>query len=186
MITRTSDRGKAFPGGAVIFPRNCIKVLRNRPITSDHKVVNRWFDGRRILIGDAAHLLPPFGGLGIACGLQDAHQLAWRLAIIEHTPKIRQEKMKSLLDLWMAERRHMLDRAASFTMANGKLCTEPESMAFYIYRHVEKLVKTVPGVSRMLTPPDLGGKGSKASPMASSLHSSRAVARCRKFGFGIQ
>jgi len=35
------------------------------------------------LIGDAAHRFPPTGGLGLNTGLQDAHNLAWKIAMVE-------------------------------------------------------------------------------------------------------
>ncbi|KAL2866514.1 putative monooxygenase [Aspergillus lucknowensis] len=69
----------------VTFPRDCIEVLRCRAFKFSHRVVNRWFAKRTILIGDAAHVFPPFGGQGVACGVQDAVGLAWRLAILTTT-----------------------------------------------------------------------------------------------------
>jgi 2-polyprenyl-6-methoxyphenol hydroxylase-like FAD-dependent oxidoreductase len=47
-----------------------------------HRVVSRLAEGRRFLLGDAGHLSSPFGGEGLNSGLQDAHDIAWKLALV--------------------------------------------------------------------------------------------------------
>ena len=42
----------------------------------------RFQDGRIFLAGDAAHSMPPTGGFGGNTGVQDAHNLAWKLALV--------------------------------------------------------------------------------------------------------
>src|SRR6516162_2189616 len=44
-------------------------------------VADRFQDGRVFLAGDAAHVVPPNGGFGGNTGVQDAHNLAWKLAL---------------------------------------------------------------------------------------------------------
>jgi 2-polyprenyl-6-methoxyphenol hydroxylase-like FAD-dependent oxidoreductase len=44
-------------------------------------VADRFQDGRVFLAGDAAHVVPPNGGYGGNTGIQDAHNLAWKLAL---------------------------------------------------------------------------------------------------------
>ncbi|MCG5218871.1 FAD-dependent monooxygenase [Streptosporangium soli] len=55
--------------------------------------------GRVFLAGDAAHVMPPVSGFGASTGLQDAHNLAWKLAYT-----IRGIAGPGLLDSYQAER----------------------------------------------------------------------------------
>jgi 2-polyprenyl-6-methoxyphenol hydroxylase-like FAD-dependent oxidoreductase len=48
--------------------------------TSD--VARRFGAGRVFIAGDAAHLMPPNGGYGGNTGIHDAHNLAWKLALV--------------------------------------------------------------------------------------------------------
>ena len=59
----------------------------------------RYADGRIFLAGDAAHVVPPNGGFGGNTGVQDAHNLAWKLAAV-----LQGEARPALLDSYEAER----------------------------------------------------------------------------------
>jgi len=69
--------------------------------------VERFRAGRVFLAGDAAHIHSPVGGQGMNTGIQDAHNLAWKLALV-----IKRQTPLSLLDSYTAERepvaRHVL------------------------------------------------------------------------------
>ncbi|MGI5282714.1 FAD-dependent oxidoreductase [Nonomuraea polychroma] len=63
-------------------------------------VATRFQEGRVFLVGDAAHVMPPSGGFGGNTGIQDAHNLAWKLAeVLEGTAG------PALLDTYDEERR---------------------------------------------------------------------------------
>jgi len=62
-----------------------IEVLDVKSWTMDATVADVVIDDERapqiILAGDAMHAFPPAGGFGMNTGIQDAHNLAWKLAI---------------------------------------------------------------------------------------------------------
>jgi 2-polyprenyl-6-methoxyphenol hydroxylase-like FAD-dependent oxidoreductase len=47
-----------------------------------HRRAQRFRDGRSFLLGDAAHVHSPVGAQGMNTGLQDAYNLAWKLALV--------------------------------------------------------------------------------------------------------
>lgn len=47
-----------------------------------HRAVNNFREGRIFLVGDSAHIHSPAGGQGMNTGLQDAHNLAWKMAFV--------------------------------------------------------------------------------------------------------
>jgi 3-(3-hydroxy-phenyl)propionate hydroxylase len=75
-------------------------VVRAACYVFNRRVAGRWRSGRMFLLGDAAHLMPPFMGQGLVSGLRDAANLAWKLACVVHG-----QAGDSLLDTYEQERR---------------------------------------------------------------------------------
>jgi len=59
-------------------------VLGISPWIMACQVADRFREGDVFLVGDAAHRLPPTGGLGMNTGIQDVENLAWKLAAVVH------------------------------------------------------------------------------------------------------
>jgi putative polyketide hydroxylase len=59
-----------------------VHILGIAPWTSAARVADRFADGRVFLVGDAAQEMPPAGGFGMNVGIQEAHNLAWKLAAV--------------------------------------------------------------------------------------------------------
>ncbi|MGE5291597.1 MAG: bifunctional 3-(3-hydroxy-phenyl)propionate/3-hydroxycinnamic acid hydroxylase [Micromonosporaceae bacterium] len=59
-----------------------LEIIRSATYTFRARMASRFQAGRMFLLGDAAHLTPPFIGQGLAAGLRDADNLAWKIAYV--------------------------------------------------------------------------------------------------------
>jgi putative polyketide hydroxylase len=59
-----------------------VKILGVAPWTASAHVAEQYAHGRIFLAGDAAHEMPPTGGFGLNTGVQDVHNLVWKLAAV--------------------------------------------------------------------------------------------------------
>jgi 3-(3-hydroxy-phenyl)propionate hydroxylase len=57
-----------------------LEIIRSATYTFRARLASRFQTGRVFLLGDAAHLTPPFIGQGLGAGLRDADNLAWKIA----------------------------------------------------------------------------------------------------------
>ena len=91
------------------------------PWQSCADVAERFQPGPRFLAGDAAHVMPPYGGFGGNTGIADAHNLAWKLALV-----VLGEAGPELLSTYEPERRPV----AAFTVeqAYTRYVTDPRSI----------------------------------------------------------
>jgi len=84
------------------------------------QVAERYRRGRVFLLGDAAHRFPPTGGFGMNTGVQDAHNLAWKLAgVLEGWAGA------GLLDTYECERRPVGQSNADQSFKNARDMPSP-------------------------------------------------------------
>jgi putative polyketide hydroxylase len=76
-----------------------VSVLGISPWEASAVVADRYRAGDVFLAGDAAHEMPPTGGFGLNTGVQDVHNLAWKIAAV-----LRGGAHDALLDSYHAER----------------------------------------------------------------------------------
>ncbi|TDU87389.1 2-polyprenyl-6-methoxyphenol hydroxylase-like FAD-dependent oxidoreductase [Kribbella voronezhensis] len=72
--------------------------------TTGAYVADRFRVGPVFLVGDAIHVMPPYGGFGGNTGVQDAHNLAWKIAAV-----CRGDAADALLDSYESERRPIVE-----------------------------------------------------------------------------
>jgi FAD binding domain len=90
------------------------------------RIAERFRRGRCLLAGDAAHLFGPMGAQGMNSGIQDAQNLAWKLAVVSAG-----RAGEQLLDSYDAERRplatgvlHAVQRQTRMALIKNPLAVE--------------------------------------------------------------
>jgi 2-polyprenyl-6-methoxyphenol hydroxylase-like FAD-dependent oxidoreductase len=99
--------------GASLSIRNCSWFSTYR---IHHRAAERFRDRRAFVLGDAAHIHSPVGAQGMNTGLQDAYNLAWKLA-----PVVRGDADPALLDSYNEERLPVARRLLATTDRGFKL-----------------------------------------------------------------
>jgi 2-polyprenyl-6-methoxyphenol hydroxylase-like FAD-dependent oxidoreductase len=89
------------------------EVLGTDPWTARMLLADRYRSGRVFLVGDAAHLNPPWGGHGFNTGIGDAVNIGWKLAAV-----LEGWGGESLLESYEAERRPVAERTIREAVAN--------------------------------------------------------------------
>ena len=146
-------------GGRELFPRErCAELIRAAaglpdldldvvdvlPWEAAGRTADQFRSGRVFLAGDSAHLMPPTGAFGSNTGIQDAHNLAWKLGAV-----LRGDASPALLDSYDAERRPVVaatveqavlrskDRPRSVQAARRKAspAIRPDNMVIFGYRY---------------------------------------------------
>lgn len=120
----------------------------------------RYHHGRVLFAGDAAHLLPIFGVRGANSGIDDADNLAWKLAFV-----VKGVAAPALLGTYSDER----VAAAHENLRQGSKSTEfmaPPSFAFDLMRTaVLSLAVKHPGVRSLINPRQTSAISYAASPL---------------------
>jgi putative polyketide hydroxylase len=76
---------------AIGLPDLAVEIRSIGPWESAVRIADSFQRGRIFLVGDAAHLMPPWGGFGANTGIADAHNLSWKLAAVfngQATPEL--------------------------------------------------------------------------------------------------
>src|SRR5688572_22474151 len=93
--------------------------------------VNKFSEGRSFLAGDSAHIHTPAGAQGMNTGIQDAYNLAWKLAMF-----LRGSAGEKLLDTYNEERLENAKNLLETTDRFFNLAASPEPVMSFLRTHV--------------------------------------------------
>ncbi|MER5966478.1 FAD-dependent monooxygenase [Streptomyces sp. NPDC002057] len=78
----TDERCRDHIRRAVGVPDLDVEITGRAPWHAAERIAERYADRRVFLVGDSAHEMPPTGAFGSNTGIQDAHNLAWKLSAV--------------------------------------------------------------------------------------------------------
>ncbi|WP_371865736.1 FAD-dependent monooxygenase [Dictyobacter kobayashii] len=93
-----------------------IHILRKTVYTFHATLATTFRADRIFLLGDAAHLMPPFGGQGMNSGLRDAYNLCWKIALLGQ-----QDTSPRLLESYQQERQPHVTQMIYFSASLGAI-----------------------------------------------------------------
>ena len=124
MVTRPPSRVPPAPLGeteALAIIRRAVgseevtaQVISTATWRLSAQVASSWQVGRVFLAGDAAHSFPPTGGFGMNTGIQDVHNLAWKLGLV-----LAGQANPALLQTYADERKPVALANADWSVANS-------------------------------------------------------------------
>ncbi len=121
------------------------KITRRAVYTFHARIAERLRAGPVFLLGDAAHLTPPFAGQGMNAGLRDAHNLAWKLALVCTVGL-----PDRLLDSYETERRDPIWAMIQLAVAMGEFVMPVGAEQVALKSSVLKALERFPGARQWL------------------------------------
>ena len=116
-------------------------VVRLAEYTFKAQLADRWHRDGVFILGDAAHLTPPFIGQGMGAGIRDAANLAWKVAaVVDGTLPV------EMLDSYEAERVPHARAMIRLACLVGRAMTAGGPVGDRLRRVVVPLLVHLPGV----------------------------------------
>jgi 3-(3-hydroxy-phenyl)propionate hydroxylase len=127
------------------IPEGNLDLVRVTEYTFRAQIADRWRDRNVFILGDAAHLTPPFIGQGMGTGLRDAMNLAWKLAAV-----ITGDLSPSVLASYEQERKPHARMMIDLALGMGRAMTAGGRAGNAVRRTVLPRLHFIPGLREKL------------------------------------
>lgn len=122
-----------------------LDLLRVAEYTFRAQIADRWRSGNIFILGDAAHLTPPFIGQGMGAGLRDAFNLTWKIAAARHGTL-----PPDILDTYQQERKPHARALIRLALTVGWAMTGGGKLGDLTRRAVLPRAGIIPGLRRKI------------------------------------
>ncbi|PKV90036.1 bifunctional 3-(3-hydroxy-phenyl)propionate/3-hydroxycinnamic acid hydroxylase [Streptomyces sp. TLI_146] len=126
-------------------PADELEIMRMAEYTFRAQIADHWRERRVFLLGDAAHLTPPFIGQGMGAGLRDAANLTWKLAAV-----LDGRLPEQVLDSYEAERKPHTRAMITLAKLVGTAMTAGGDTGSALRRMLAPHLHLVPGLSNRI------------------------------------
>ncbi|MGV9743659.1 bifunctional 3-(3-hydroxy-phenyl)propionate/3-hydroxycinnamic acid hydroxylase MhpA [Rhodococcus zopfii] len=150
-----------------------LELVRLASYTFRARVADRWRDRNVFLLGDAAHLTPPFVGQGMGAGLRDAANLAWKLAGV-----LNRTLPEGCLESYEHERKPHAKKMIQLAVGIGWAMTEGGDLGQFVRRRIAPVVRWIPNLRTRVTDSATPPLGASTFVRDDRMHRGRAGTLC--------
>ena len=125
-------------------------IIRRQVYTFQACAALKWKNGRVFLLGDAAHLTPPFAGQGMNSGIRDAHNFAWKTGLV-----VKDKFPESWLDTYELERKLHAKALIDMAVMMGRFMMPSSRLKAWIIQRGMMILKCHPCSTRLHYPDEI-------------------------------
>ncbi|WP_020497499.1 bifunctional 3-(3-hydroxy-phenyl)propionate/3-hydroxycinnamic acid hydroxylase [Sciscionella marina] len=118
-----------------------VRIERTWDYTFHVRNAAEWRIGRVMLLGDAAHIMPPFAGQGMSAGIRDSANIVWKIKMVLDGV-VRPE----FLDTYQAERQKHVAEMTKYSQLLGSIVLVENKALATIRNWALRLMRRIPGI----------------------------------------
>jgi 3-(3-hydroxy-phenyl)propionate hydroxylase len=128
------------------WDKNATAQIERKAVYRFHsRAVDAFSKGRVFLVGDAAHITPPFAGQGLVSGLRDVANLGWKLAWV-----VQERAPAKILRTYDQERRPHAKAMIKLALFIGKMVMPRNAIAAFVVHGVMRTARLFPPLRRYM------------------------------------